>query len=63
MSKWWVTGVGGERGTGAPFRDTLPRLYRKGGLRAGSLINASLRDNWGGGGGLSRKGVLSSLLN
>ena len=49
-------------GTGAPFRDKLSRLYRKGGLRAGSSINAPLRDK-GGGGGLSRKSVCSSLLN
>ena len=44
-----------------------PRLSRKGALRAGSSINAPLRDNrggggGGGGGGLSRKCVLSSLL-
>ena len=52
-------------GTGTPFRDKPPppRLSRKGALRAGSSINAPLRDNrGGGGGGLSRKGVLSSLL-
>ena len=51
-------------GKGAPFRDKPPppRLSRKGGLRAGSSINAPIRDNRGGGGGLSRKGVLSSLL-
>ena len=40
-----------------------PGLSRKGGLRAGSSINALLRDNrGGGGGGLSRKGVLSRLV-
>ena len=49
-------------GTGTPFRDKPPRLSRKGALRAGSSINAPIRDNRGGGGGLSRKGVLSSLL-
>ena len=32
------------------------RLSRKGGFRAGSSINAPLRDNRGGGGGLVSKG-------
>ena len=61
---WERSGMGwnGEGvGTGTPFRDKPPRLSRKGALRAGSSINAPLRDNRGGG-GLSRKGVLSRLL-
>ena len=50
-------GDGSGRGTGmgAPFRDKPPppppRLSRKGALRAGSSINAPIRDNRGGGGG------------
>ena len=48
-------GDGSGRGTGmgAPFRDKPPppRLSRKGALRAGSSINAPIRDNGGGGGG------------
>ena len=31
--------------TGAPFRDKPPSLSRKGALRAGSSINAPIRDN------------------
>ena len=44
-------GDGMGMGTGTPFRDKPPpppRLSRKGGLRAGSSINAPLRDNRGG---------------
>ena len=57
-------GNGEGTGTGAPFPDKPPppRLSRKGALRAGSSINAPIRDNRGEGGGFSRKGVLSSLL-
>ena len=59
LREWDGDGMG--MGTGTPFRDKPPppRLSRKGGLRAGSSINAPLRDTRGG---LSRKGVLSSLL-
>ena len=65
MEGLWKRGENGMgAGTGTPFRDKPPppRLSRKGALRAGSSINAPLRDNRGGGGGLSRKGVLSRLL-
>ena len=42
------SGDGMGTGTGAPFRDKPPpRLSRKGALRAGSSINAPLRDNRG----------------
>ena len=62
-SEWRGCGNGVGAGTGTSFRDNpSPRLSRKGALRAGSSIIAPLRDNrGGGGGGLSRKGVLSSL--
>ena len=48
---WERSGNGKGVGTGTPFRDKPPRLSRKGALRAGSSINAPLRDNRGGGGG------------
>ena len=53
-------------GRAHPFEISSPhRLSRKGALRAGSTINAPIRDNRGGGGGeggFSRKGLLSRLL-
>ena len=64
-TEWERDGNGVGVGTGTPFQDKppppppLPRLSRKGALRAGSSINAPLRDNRGG---LSRKGVLSRLV-
>ena len=65
VSNGWVVGTEWERdgngvgvGTGTPFRDKPPRLSRKGALRAGSSINAPLRDNRGGGGGLISKGCV-----
>ena len=48
---WERGGNGMGAGTGTPFRDKPPRLSRKGALRAGSSINAPLRDNRGEGGG------------
>ena len=67
MSKGLGTGAGWERGGSGDGRTLSreappPRLSRMGALRAGSLISAPIRDNRGGGGDLSRKGVLSSLL-
>ena len=44
---WERDGNGVGVGTGTPFRDKPPRLSRKGALRAGSSINAPLRDNRG----------------
>ena len=61
-TEWELDGNGVGVGTGTPFRDKPPpppRLSRKGALRAGSSINAPLRDNRGS---LSRKGVLSRLV-
>ena len=51
---WERKGNGEETGTAAPFRDKLPRLSRKGVLRAESSINAPLRDNRGEGDCLER---------
>ena len=58
-TEWEWDGNGEGVGTGTPFRDKPPRLSRKGALRAGSSINAPLRDNrGGGGGGLVSKGCV-----
>ena len=60
-TEWERDGNGVGVGTGTPFRDKPPppRLSRKGALRAGSSINAPLRDNrGGGGGGLVSKGCV-----
>ena len=44
-------GTGWEQGRAHPFEiSPPPGLSRKGALRAGSSINAPLRDNRGGGG-------------
>ena len=55
-------GAGWERGRAHPFEISAPPppLSRKGALRAGRPINAPFWETFGGGGGLSRKGVLSS---
>ena len=59
-------GSGDGRTPGAPFRDNPPpppRLSRKGALESGEFNKRTpSRQPGGGGGGLSRKGVLSSLL-
>ena len=49
-------GAGRERGRGHPFEISPPppRLSRKGALRAGSSINAPIRDNRGGGALISK---------
>ena len=52
-------GTGREWGRAHPFEiSPPPRLSRTGALRAGSSINAPLRDNRGGGGGLVSKGCV-----
>ena len=51
ISNGWVARAvwewGGMHGDGASFRDKSPRLSGKGALRAGSSINAPLRENRG----------------